>query len=1085
MEVDRHVLPDGRTVIGYEVPPSPPPAVLMPSVELPPIDRTIYFLEDFPAFDWCYGCSATSAAMIAAYWDTQGYPDIYSGSTNGGVMPQTNSFWGEGECPLSATHQGFDGLASRGNVDNYWIGYGNTDPDPYIQNGWTQHQWADCTADFMGTSQSAWSNSDGSTTFYTSVDGSPLHDFSACENYNPPRRDGCHGFREFCESRGYVVSSNFTQTIAGYDGNNQGFSFQDFIIEINNGNPVIMQMQGHSMVGFGYNSTTEQVYIKDTWDHETHIMTWGGEYSEMLHYGVTVCCLEPAEETGYFVGIDDYSCDVNEIITVDLYTSEILDSDNIISYQLVLNYDPAIVQFVDNEMDGTLSDGGFVTSNDNNGTLSIAYMTSSAISGSGTLLQLEFEGISNGNSALQISDFYYNTEEVTDLTNGILTVTSVNNMPIADAGEEYSGQADVTGFCEIMLNGTESYDIDGEIVSWQWTWESGSAEGEEVLAEFPTGTTEVTLTVTDNETGIDTDIAQVSISSYENLVPVAIADGYSLNEDMEFSNNVMTNDYDPDEYPPTFGLIAEPVSDVSNGTLDFADNGDFSYLPDLNWNGTDAFDYRIYDGAAYSVTVTVTLTVNPVNDAPEIDLPERFSFMENGELQVYFSEFADDVDNEELMLSVTGEVNVLVNISGMTVIFTAADSWSGSEILTFTVDDNQGRFTASDNVEIIVTPVTGISISKDITAGWNWFSLNVYNDDMSLNNVLGSLGDAGIYIKSQTQFADYYPRTGWFGSLDLINNYDFYRLDMAASGLLEFTGTPVNVNEMIYDLTSGWNWISYAAQTALGINDALVGLGDNAAYIKNQTQFSTYNPDYSWFGTLTVMQPLNGYMLDVNIAGEFTYPVPVRTMAYNDETVTEINPHAFEFNGSILMTADYDIPQDSRIMAYCNDELRGVSELLDYTKELGKKYYALMLYSDQENEAEFELYYQNSPIDELKSLGYNFTFTADMRIGDFIDPVIIELPITDTNGLSKSVISSYPNPFNPETTIEYELNEDGLALIEIYNVKGQKIETLVNETKQSGRYLLRWNAENRSSGIYYLSLKIGNTHQVKKLLLLR
>lgn len=46
-----------------------------------------------PGYDWVFGCSAVSGAMIAAYHDRNGYPNIYTGPTNGGVMPLNNSVW--------------------------------------------------------------------------------------------------------------------------------------------------------------------------------------------------------------------------------------------------------------------------------------------------------------------------------------------------------------------------------------------------------------------------------------------------------------------------------------------------------------------------------------------------------------------------------------------------------------------------------------------------------------------------------------------------------------------------------------------------------------------------------------------------------------------------------------------------------------------------------------------------------------------------------------------------------------------------------------------------------------------------------
>ena len=87
-------------------------------------------VSDVPAFDWSYGCSATSAAMLAGYYDRTGYTNMYVGPTNGGVMPLSNSVWGTGECPLSATHLGFDGRVVRGHVDDYWVAYESPLPDP-------------------------------------------------------------------------------------------------------------------------------------------------------------------------------------------------------------------------------------------------------------------------------------------------------------------------------------------------------------------------------------------------------------------------------------------------------------------------------------------------------------------------------------------------------------------------------------------------------------------------------------------------------------------------------------------------------------------------------------------------------------------------------------------------------------------------------------------------------------------------------------------------------------------------------------------------------------------------------------------
>ena len=78
----------------------------------------------------------------------------------------------------------------------------------------------------------------------------------------------------------------------GYNGNTLGFTFDDFCEQIDKGFPVLIHVEGHTMLGYGYNTTSEEIYLHDTWDHNDHEMDWGGAYpygqDELQHYGVSV-----------------------------------------------------------------------------------------------------------------------------------------------------------------------------------------------------------------------------------------------------------------------------------------------------------------------------------------------------------------------------------------------------------------------------------------------------------------------------------------------------------------------------------------------------------------------------------------------------------------------------------------------------------------------------------------------------------------------------------------------------------------------------------------------------------------------------
>ena len=288
-----------RTVISS--PPQPPvDYVRTTTTDLPErhLEAGINTISQVPAFIWSFGCSATSAAMIAGYHDRTFFANMYTGPTNNGVAPMNNSSWGtwidsygdtRAQMPLSASRQGLDGLSTKGHVDDYWRGFGNADNDPFLGN-WVQHKFGDSVGDYMRTSQSNFGNPDGSTSFYTwSTNPAPF----TCSQMisNGINRDGAVGVKNFYEARGYTVTDCYTQRtdLAG------GFNFANYKAEIDAGYPVMFHVHGHTMVGIGYNDSGQTMYIYDTWDYSTHTMTWGGSYAGMSMYAVSI--IHPEKET--------------------------------------------------------------------------------------------------------------------------------------------------------------------------------------------------------------------------------------------------------------------------------------------------------------------------------------------------------------------------------------------------------------------------------------------------------------------------------------------------------------------------------------------------------------------------------------------------------------------------------------------------------------------------------------------------------------------------------------------------------------------------------------------------------------------
>ncbi len=96
----------------------------------------------------------------------------------------------------------------------------------------------------------------------------------------------------------------------------------------------------------------------------------------------------------------------------------------------------------------------------------------------------------------------------------------------------------------------------------------------------------------------------------------------------------------------------------------------------------------------------------------------------------------------------------------------------------------------------------------------------------------------------------------------------------------------------------------------------------------------------------------------------------------------------------------------------------------------------------------------------------------------------------NVNVVTTELLGNYPNPFNPETTLSYNLREAGLVTLDIFNIKGQKVKSLVNANQTQGNHTVVWNGKddnNRSvaSGVYFYKMRNGKYSSTKKMILMK
>jgi VCBS repeat-containing protein len=299
----------------------------------------------------------------------------------------------------------------------------------------------------------------------------------------------------------------------------------------------------------------------------------------------------------------------------------------------------------------------------------------------------------------------------------VLTVTAVNGAPVALNDGPYSVNEDtvltVNAAQGVLANDT---DADGNPLTAALV----ASPSHGTLALNPNGS--FTYTPTPNYNGsdsftykandgtADSNVATVAITvNAVNDAPVAVNDAYSTNEDTALSvaaPGVLGNDTDADGNT----LTAVKVSDPAHGTLTLNANGSFTYTPAANYNGSDSFTYKANDGTADSTVATVTITVNPVNDAP-LAANDAYSVNEDTPLTVAAADGVlkndTDVDGNALTaVKVSDPAHGTLNLAADgSFVYTPAPNYNGPDSFTYKANDG----TADSNVATVTITVNPVN----------------------------------------------------------------------------------------------------------------------------------------------------------------------------------------------------------------------------------------------------------------------------------------------------------------------------------------------------------------------------------------
>jgi len=299
---------------------------------------------------------------------------------------------------------------------------------------------------------------------------------------------------------------------------------------------------------------------------------------------------------------------------------------------------------------------------------------------------------------------------------------------------------------------------------------------------------------------------------------------------------------------------------------------------------------------------------------------------------------------------------------------------------------------------------------------------------------------------------------------------------------------------LVYDLDPGANLISYpnsgVTDVAVAIPDevedlfiGVIGEGDAA-----------YNTPIGWIGSLMSFSGGSGYWVLVEEALSFSYNIDEgfgRTdiESYNQElplsdqySVAQSSQQAFYFVEQIELL-NGEIEDGDWLVTYNGDIITGIRQWKGSIVDV-----PAMGYSDLETNTDgyfvpgdvptFKLL-KNSTGELIKLGGMIPEWSSNALI--IVDGLFEVESIPEVFGLDEA----YPNPFNPVTTLGFKLPTDAQILMQVYNIQGRLIETLVDRNMDAGYHSVVWNADAHSSGMYFVKMVSGDQISTQKLLLVK
>ena len=536
-------------------------------------------------------------------------------------------------------------------------------------------------------------------------------------------------------------------------------------------------------------------------------------------------------------------------------------------------------------------------------------------------------------------------------------------------------------------------------------------------------------------------------------LPTANDDLYTVSEgeriDIDGTNGVLANDAVSDVGSSTSAVATSP----SHGLLQLSADGSFSYQHDGSETTTDSFSYTVTNEAG-SDTGTATITIIPVNDAPQFALAMTDQAIGEGD-QVTGQFTATDAEGDAITYSIlAGPVGSTVNATSGLFAYTAPVGSSGVYTVTISASDGNASSTASfvltiRNVEQYATVLSGIHqpvVNSSAASGNVEVTYDASSHDLVLSGSFSALGSfmasAQLMMGSSSQ---------------------------AGTGVFNLTASLSG---------SGMSGTFTAASNTFDLDTAILPAGVTLTMVENALRAGEL------FVNVRTLDRLDGELRGNLLPMSNGAPTAVVVSAPSSVTVTG-EPSSQAYSLTWTPGSDPDGHATKLVLDASGDILfSNYQSVTDVTAAAGSTVSVTVAEAAALFDALSGASAGSIPVGSTEIVYYRLRHTdgAVLSIGNSANIVLTRGTVTDTEDASLPsdfvLKGNYPNPFNPSTTISFDLPETADVQVDVMDLLGRTMISVPSQSLGAGvNRSISIDASELTSGIYMYRVLVRGVSQ--------